>query len=84
MDVPRFFADQTYALLTHPDNISFNRIILPQTILGINEDQQLVEARKEGILRKYDQLRCLMRMEFDPEINAFVLEKTRAAMMLRG
>ncbi len=78
MNVPGFFADQTRALLLCPENVFFDRIVLPQTIKGIDEDQTLVDARKEGIPGKYAELRQLLCMEFNPDMNAFVLEKSNA------
>jgi hypothetical protein len=72
MDVPRFFADQTCNLLFHPGNTVFDRVLLPDylSIQGIN-----IGDRKEGTQHKYDRLRELLGMKFNPDLNAFVLDR---------
>jgi len=73
MDVARLFADQTITLVSDPENPVFKRVLQPFTILGIDEDQKVVEARKEGISSKYKSFRELMGMVPDQQIGAYVL-----------
>ncbi|RJR14773.1 hypothetical protein C4579_04090 [Candidatus Microgenomates bacterium] len=76
MHTTALFADQTRELITHPDNTEIHRVILPHYtgIAGLDYEQESFVGRRGSTQNRYDQLSVLLGMEFNPDMNAFVLD----------